>query len=121
VATLRDNIIRFKRFQRLKVTLRTDRSRLLVGLDLAQAKHMVHLRHGPHPGRDAALTIPNTTRNFAQLWARIQQTQRATVAERPLSLAQVTLWIRATRWQTGRAPPPRTAVAHHGYEPTTHN
>jgi transposase len=58
--------------------LRTHRQRLLVGLDIAQAEHVVHVRHAhtrivlPH------LEIPNTTRGFTQLWARIQQAQRAT-------------------------------------------
>ena len=66
MATLRDNIIRFKRFQRLKVTLRTDRSRLLVGLDIAQAKHMVHLRHARTrvvTPRSRSQTPPGTSPN----------------------------------------------------------
>ncbi len=44
MATVRDNAVRVKRFRELKATLRTNRSRLLVGLDIAQAEH-VHLRH----------------------------------------------------------------------------
>jgi hypothetical protein len=32
MATVRDNVTRVKRFRELKATLRTDRSRLLVGL-----------------------------------------------------------------------------------------
>jgi len=46
---------------------------------------------------------------------------RAAVAERPPSLAQVTLWIRAARRQTGLAPPQPSAFAHRGYGSTTHN
>jgi transposase len=76
--TVRDNATRVKRFRELKATLRTDRARLLVGLDIAQAEHVVHLRHAHTRVVVPALTIPNTTRGFTQLWARIQQAQRAT-------------------------------------------
>jgi transposase len=75
---MRDNVQRVKRFRELKATLRTNRSRLLVGLDVAQAEHVVHLRHAHTRVVVPTLTIPNTTRGFAQLWARIQQAQRAT-------------------------------------------
>jgi transposase len=78
MTTLRDNATRVKRFRELKATVRTDRSRLLVGLDIAQAEHVVHLRHAHTRVVVPTLTIPNTTRGFAQLWARIQQAQRAT-------------------------------------------
>ena len=37
--TMRDNALRVKRFRELKTTLRTNRARLLVGLDIAQADH----------------------------------------------------------------------------------
>jgi transposase len=76
--TLRDNGSRIKRFRELRATLRTNRQRLLVGLDIAQAEHVVHLRHAHTRVVVPTLTIPNTTRGFAQLWARIQQAQRAT-------------------------------------------
>ena len=76
--TVRDNTIRVKRFRDLKATLRTNRQRLLVGIDVAQAAHVAHLRHAHTRVVTAELTIPNTTRGFAQLWARIQQAQRAT-------------------------------------------
>ena len=76
--TVRDNASRVKRFRELKATLRTNRQRLLVGLDIAQAEHVVHLRHAHTRVVTPALPIPNTTRGFAQLWARIQQAQRAT-------------------------------------------
>jgi transposase len=78
MTTMRDNAIRVKRFRELKATLRTDRHRLLVGLDIAQAEHVVHLRHAHTRVVIPALTVPNTTQGFAQLWARIQQAQRAT-------------------------------------------
>jgi len=75
---IRSNAIRIKRFRELKETLRTTRDRLLVGLDIAQGEHVAHLRHAHTRVVTAALVIPNTTRGFAQLWARIQQAQRAT-------------------------------------------
>jgi transposase len=78
MTTMRDNATRVKRFRELKATLRTNRERLLVGLDIAQAEHVVHLRHAHTRVVVPALTISNTTRGFAQLWARIQQAQRAT-------------------------------------------
>jgi transposase len=62
----------------LKATLRTNRTRLLVGLDIAQAEHVAHLRHAHTRVVVPTLTIPNTTRGFATLWARIQQAQQAT-------------------------------------------
>jgi transposase len=76
--SVRTNAMRVKRFRELKTTLRTNRARLLVGLDVAQAAHVVHLRHAHTRVVTPELVIPNTTRGFAQLWARIQQAQRAT-------------------------------------------
>ena len=76
--TVRENGTRIKRFRELKATLRTDRTRLLVGLDVAQAEHVVHLRHAHTRIVVPTLTIPNTTRGFTALWARIQQAQRTT-------------------------------------------
>ena len=78
MASMRDNSTRVKRFRELKATLRTDRSRLLVGLDIAQAEHVVHLRHAHTRVVVPTLSIPNTTRGFTELWTRIQQAQRAT-------------------------------------------
>jgi len=72
------NVQRVKRFRELKATLRTNRARLLVGLDIAQAEHVAHLRHAHTRIVVPTLTIPNSTRGFAQLWARIEQAQRAT-------------------------------------------
>ncbi len=76
--TVRTNGMRVKRFRELKATLRTNRDRLLVGLDIAQAAHVAHLRHAHTRVVVPTLTIPNTTRGFTQLWTRIQQAQRAT-------------------------------------------
>ena len=76
--TMQDNANRVKRFRELKATLRTNRARLLVGIDVAQAEHLVHLRHAHTRVVVPRLTVPNTTRGFAQLWARIQQAQRST-------------------------------------------
>jgi hypothetical protein len=78
MATVRDNAVRVKRFRELRATLRTDRTRLLVGLDVAQAEHVVHMRLAHTRIVVPSLTIPNTTRGFTALWARIQQAQRST-------------------------------------------
>lgn len=78
MTTMPDNAMRVKRFREVKATLRTNRQRLLVGLDVAQAEHVVHLRHAHTRVVTPALTIPNSTRGFTHLWARIQQAQRAT-------------------------------------------
>ncbi len=76
--SVRTNASRVKRFRELKATLRTNRARLLVGVDVAQAAHVVHLRHAHTRVVVPTLTIPNSTRGFAALWARIEQAQRAT-------------------------------------------
>ena len=78
MTTMQDNVQRVKRFRELKATLRTEHHRLLVGLDIAQAEHVVHVRHAHTRVVIPTLTIPNTTRGFTQLWTRIQQAQRAT-------------------------------------------
>ena len=76
--SVRTNATRVKRFRELKATLRTNRERLLVGLDIAQAEHAVHLRHAHTRVVVPQLVIPHTTRGFAQLWAAIEQAQRVT-------------------------------------------
>jgi hypothetical protein len=76
--TLQDNGERIKRVREVKATLRTQRDRLLVGLDVARAEHVVHVRHAHTRAVVPHLTLPNTTRGFTQLWARLQQAQRAT-------------------------------------------
>jgi transposase len=75
---MRSNGDRIKRFRELKATLRTQRDRLLVGIDIAKAQHVAQLRvaHGqivvPKVG------IPNTTAGFAAFWRQVQTAQRAT-------------------------------------------
>jgi len=76
--TMRDNAMRVKRFRELKATLRTNRKRLLVGLDIARSEHVAHLRHAHTRIVLPKLVIPNSTGGFAELWARIEQAQRAT-------------------------------------------
>ena len=76
--SVRTNATRVKRFRELKATLRTQRDRLLVGLDIAQAEHVAHLRQAHTRVVVPTLTIPHTTRGFAQLWAAIEQAQRVT-------------------------------------------
>jgi transposase len=78
MTTMQDNVQRVKRFRELKATLRTNRQRLLVGLDIAEAAHEVQVRHAHTRIVVPQCTIPNTTRGFTQLWARLQQAQRAT-------------------------------------------
>jgi transposase len=78
MTTMQDNVQRVKRFRELKATLRTNRQRLLVGLDIAEAAHEVQGRHAHTRIVVPQCTIPNTTRGFTQLWARLQQAQRAT-------------------------------------------
>jgi len=78
MTTMKDNGQRVKRFRELKATLRTNRARLLVGLDIAEAAHEIQVRHAHTRIVVPQLTIPNSTRGFTQLWARIQQAQRAT-------------------------------------------
>ena len=79
MATVRDNAIRVKRFRELKATLRTDRTRLLVGIDVAQAEHVVHLRHAHTrvvvPSAHHPEHHPGLHRSSGR---RIQQAQRAT-------------------------------------------
>ena len=88
MATLRDNVTRVKRFRDLKATLRTDRTRLLVGLDIAQAEHVVHLRHAHTRVVVPTLTIPNTTRGFTQLWAAITRASRPSSSRSTTCVAQ---------------------------------
>ncbi len=78
MTTMRDTAQRVKRFRELKATLRTNRERLLVGIDVAQREHVVHLRQAHTRVLTAMLTIPNSTQGFRQLWAAIQHAQRTT-------------------------------------------
>ena len=76
--TIESNAIRVKRFRELKATLRTNRTRLLVGIDIAQAAHVIQVRHAHTRIVLPTLTVPNSTRGFTQLWRQITQAQRTT-------------------------------------------
>jgi hypothetical protein len=58
--TLRDNATRIKRFRELRATLRTDRDRLLVGIDVAKAQCIAQVQFAhtrvPHY-RTSPLTV----------------------------------------------------------------
>ncbi len=76
--TMRDNATRVKRFRELKATLRTNRDRLLVGIDIAKAQHVGQVRLAHTRILDKQLTIPNTQAGFARFWAHLQQRQAET-------------------------------------------
>ncbi len=76
--TMRDNATRVKRFRELKATLRTNRDRLLVGIDIAKAEDVAQVRHAHTQILDKALTIPNTQAGFERFWAHLQQRQAET-------------------------------------------
>ena len=78
MSTMQANVQRVKRFRELKASLRSNRTRLLVVLDIAQAAHVAHLRQAHTRIVVPTLTIPNTTRGFTALWGRIEQAQQAT-------------------------------------------
>ncbi len=75
---IRPNAIRIKRFRQLKETLRTQRDRLLVGIDIAKAQHVAQVRLAHTALLDKRLTIPNTAAGFAAFWARLEQRQAET-------------------------------------------
>ena len=75
---IRSNAIRIKRFRELKETLRTDRDRLLVGIDIAKRQHVAQVRLAHTRVLDKALGIPNTWEGFAAFWAHLQERQRET-------------------------------------------
>jgi transposase len=74
--SLRSNAIRIKRFRELKETLRTDRERLLVGIDIAKAQHVAQLRVAHGRLVVPRLVIPNTTEGFTAFWRQLQAAQR---------------------------------------------
>ncbi len=79
---IRSNAIRIKRFRELKTDLRTNRNRLLVGIDIAKAQHVAQVRLAHSTVLDKQLGIPNTSTGFAQFWAHLERRQRETgVAE----------------------------------------
>ena len=62
---IRSNAIRIKRFRDLKETLRTNRNRLLVGIDIAKAQHVAQVRLAHTRILDKQVTVPNTPAGFA--------------------------------------------------------
>jgi transposase len=76
--SIRPNAIRIKRFRELKETLRTNRDRLLVGIDIAKAQHVAQVRLAHTRILDQQLGIPNTQTGFAAFWAHLQARQRET-------------------------------------------
>ena len=82
MTTMRDNAMRVKRFRELKATLRTQRERLLVGIDMAKAQDVAQVRLAHTQLLDKALTIPNTRAGFDAFWAHLARRRTETgVAE----------------------------------------
>ena len=78
MASMRSNGDRIKRFRELKTTLRTQRDRLLVGIDVAKAEDVAQIRLAHTRILDKAVAIPNTTAGFGTFWRRLERHQRAT-------------------------------------------
>jgi transposase len=76
--SLRSNAIRIKRFRELKESLRTNRDRLLVGIDIAKDQHVAQVKvaHGRVLVRQ--LAIPNTPAGFTACWRQLHAQQVAT-------------------------------------------
>jgi transposase len=70
--TIPDNTTRVQRFRELKATLRTARTRLLVGIDIAKATHVAQVRLAHTRVLAPTLAVPNTAAGFATFWARLQ-------------------------------------------------
>ncbi len=75
---IRSNAIRIKRFRELKADLRTKRTRLLVGIDIAKAQHVAQVRLAHTQILDKHLGVPNTQAGFAAFWAHLQRRQQET-------------------------------------------
>ena len=76
--SMRSNGDRIKRFRDLKATLRTQRDRLLVGIDVAKAEDVAQIRLAHTRILDKIVPIPNTTAGFGTFWRRLARHQRAT-------------------------------------------
>jgi len=76
--TLRPNAIRIKRFRDLKATLRINRDRLLVGIDIGKRQHVAQLRVAHGAIVLPKVVIPNTTAGFTTFWGQVTAAQRAT-------------------------------------------
>jgi transposase len=75
---IRSNAIRIKRFRELKQDLRTNRERLLVGIDIAKVRHVAQVRLAHTRILDQHLEIPNTQAGFEAFWAHLARRQRET-------------------------------------------
>ena len=78
MTSIRANGDRIKRFRILKATLRTQRDRLLVGIDVAKAEDVAQIRLAHTRILEKTVTIPNTTAGFTAFWQRVHRHQRAT-------------------------------------------
>jgi transposase len=78
MTSMRANGDRIKRFRELKATLRTQRDRLLVGIDVAKAADVAQIRLAHTRILDAAVSIPNTTAGFGTFWRHLERHQRRT-------------------------------------------
>jgi transposase len=76
--SIRPNAIRIKRFRELKLTLRTARDRLLVGIDIAKAQHVAQVRLAHTRILDKHLGVPNTQAGFEAFWAHLERRQGET-------------------------------------------
>ena len=77
MASMRATGDRIKRFRELKATLRTQRDRLLVGIDVAKAADVAQIRLAHTRILEQAVTIPNTPAGFTAFWQRVHRHQRA--------------------------------------------
>lgn len=75
---IRSNAIRIKRFRDLKETLRTNRDRLLVGIDIAKDQNVAQVKVAHGRVLVPQLAIPNTPASFAAFWRRLHAQQAAT-------------------------------------------
>ena len=73
MASMRANGDRIKRFRELKATLRTQRDRLLVGIDVAKAEDVAQIRLAHTRILEKTVTIPNTTAGFTAFWQRLHR------------------------------------------------
>lgn len=76
--SVRTNVSRVKRFRELKATLRTERARLLIGLDIGKTQHVAQVRWAHTRILEAAVRIPSTQAGFRAFWRQVTQHQRTT-------------------------------------------
>ncbi len=76
--SIQPNAIRIKRFRELKETLRTQRDRLLVGIDIAKAAHVAQVRLAPTRILEKRFDFANTGAGFERLWAHLQTRRQET-------------------------------------------